>query len=497
MTQNTSNSSSEAVGIVAAAAVLIAGAFLGVSSLLGARWWVNLIILLVAAGATLAMFDSDPDAGTFVLGLLVLFSLYGFVSTLGWIATVAIFLVTTVVVVLLLSEKPASEPPAPRPPPVRSTVPTPSSPPPPPPSTVPDEVLERYAREFLAEGGTRDTRAVIAALRSRVRDEGLKLGPAQDLSWIASRALASTRSPAPPTGPRRTPAARPRPTAVRQQGVPAAPAKQRTNVRQHLHEFGSFEIERAISRILDGSPGLSDKQLVDRVLGALEISDRSPFAMERLSDAIGRVRGNVSPSAEGRVVRQRERRIARVSKRGPGGRTKLYEYGSHEIERVVEQLLPADRRWVDEDLLEAVLEVLGIEDRSNLARQRVADAAAKISASVAYPPGAGGRLRRPIPKKKPAKKVAAKKTAKKTPKKKAAKKPVKKQPAPKPAAKKATEARKKKTEAAKRQKPASKPDQDRQTGRKTPPPAPAKKPTRSEGESGAPDAKDIGKLLGF
>ena len=477
MTQNTSISSSEAVGIVAAAAVLITGAFLGLSSLLGARWWVHLIILLVAASATLAMFDSDPDAGIFVVGLLVLFSLYGFVSTLGWIATVAIFLVTTVVVVLLLSEQPASEPPAPRPPPVRSTVPAPSSPPPPPPSTVPDEVLERYAREFLADGGTRDTRAVIAAVRSRVRDEGLKLGPAQDLSWIASRALASTRSTAPPTDPRRTPAAPPRPTAVRQQGAPAAPAKQRTNVRQHLHEFGSFEIERAISRILDGSPGLTDKQLVDRVLGALEISDRSPFAMERLSDAIGRVRGIASPSAEERQVERRERKVARVPKRDPGGRTKLYEYGSHEIERVVEQLLAADRQLSAKALHEAVLDVLGIEDRSNLARERVADAAAKVAASPIRPSGAGGRRRQPAPKKKPAKK------------------------AQKPAAKKATKKQapvaKKATKGASRQKDASTSEQNREAGRKTPPPAPAKKPTRSEAESGAPDAKDIGKLLGF
>ena len=486
MTQDTSNSSSEAVGIVAAAAVLITGAFLGLSSLLGARWWVHLIILLVAASATLAMFDSDPDAGIFVLGLLVLFSLYGFVSTLGWIATVAIVLVTTVVVVLLLSDKPVSEPPAPGPPPVRATAPASSSPPPPP-TTVPDEVLERHAREFLADGGARETRAVIAALRSHVRDEGLKLGPEQHLSWIASRVLASTRSAA-PTGPRRTPAAPARPAAPRQQTVPPAPAKTRTSTRQHLHEFGSFEIERAISRVLDDSPGLTDTQLVDRVLEALGTADRSPFAMQRLSDAIGRVQGIAPSTAEERQVQQRERRIARVPKRDPGGRTKLYEYGSHEIERVVEQLFTADRQWRAKDLHEAVLDVLGIEDRSNLGRERVADAAAKVSGSPARSSRTGGRQHQSAPRKQ-----AAKKTQKPS-----AKKATKKQQKPKPPAKKAAGARKTKaTEDATRKKSAPTPERTRETGRTTPPPTPAKKPSKPEGGEGTPDVKDIAKLLGF
>lgn len=485
MTQSTPDlSSSDTIIMVAIAAGFttgVFGVFLGLSSLFGARWWVNLVIVLVAAGATLAMFESEPDSGLVVVGLIVLFSLYGFVSTFGWLVTVAvvaIVVVSSAVVLLLAAVGPAPEPPAPGPSPRRAAAP-PRQSPPSPPGTASDEALERYAREFLAEGGPRDTRAVMVALRSRVRAEGLKFGQSQDLSWIASRALASTRSPVPPTRSRSTP-------APRQQAVQAT-EKPRRNVRENLHEFGSFEIEQAISKILDGSPRLTDEQLVDRVLEEFGIFDRSPFAMERLSDAIGRVRGIAPPSAEDRQVERRKRRIASVPKRDPGGRTNLYEYGSHEIERVVEQLITADRQWGAKDLHEAVLEVLGIEDRSGLGRERVADAAKKVLESPVRSSGAVGRQRRPTPKKPEKKTLAPKKATKKKPK-----------PAAKKTTKKATEARKTKaTEDATRQKPASTPERTRETGRTTPPPAPVKKPSKPESDEGTPDVKDIAKLLGF
>lgn len=477
MTQNTSEPSA-ASGVmitITLAAGFTAGALLGLSSLLGTSWWVNLIIVLLSTVATIATFGSQPDGGVVLVGLLGLFSLYGFVSALGWIATVAIVVAITVLVLLLAPEGPASGPPTPRPPPRRSSAPAPQSLAPGS-RTVSDRTLTRYAREFLAVGGARQTEAVVGALRSRVREEGLELGSDQDLSSIASRVLDTSRPPTAPTGPR--------PARSTRGAVP----KPKENAREDLHEFGSFEIERAISRILDETPGMTDPDLVDRVLKALGTADRSPFAMERLSDAIRRVRGIASPSAEERQAQQRERRIARIPKRDPGGRTKLFEYGSHELERVIEQLLAADRRWAAKDLHEAVLEVLGIEDNSNLGRQRVADAAAKVSASPARSSRTGGRQRPPVPKKK------ATTTSSKP--KKAAKKVAKKaaEEQQKPPAKKVT---KNSTQGTALQKPAPTPEPSRQTGRKTPPPTPAAKPSAPASDEGTPDVKDIAKLLGL
>lgn len=471
MTQSTSEPSaaSGVIITITLATGFTVGALFGLSSLLGTSWWVNLIIVLLSAVATIATFGSQPDGGIALVGLLGLFSIYGFVSALGWIATVAIVVAVTVLVLLLASEGPASDSPAPRPPPRRARAPVPQSPAPIP-QTASDRTLTRYAREFLAVGGARQTGAVVDALRSRVREEGLELASDQDLSSIASHALDTSRPPTAPTGPR--------PARSTRGAVP----KPKGNAREALHEFGSFEIERTISNILDETPGITDPDLVDRVLKALGTADRSPFAMERLSDAVRRIRGIASPSAEERQAQQRDRRIARVPKRDPGGRTKLLEYGSHELERVVENVLAADRELVANGLHEAVLEVLGIEDHSNLGRERVADAAAKVSASPARSSRTEGEQRRPVPKKKAT-------TTSSTPKKAA-----EEQQKPKPPAKKVT---KNSTQGTARQKPAPTPGPSRQTGRKTPPPTPAEKPSAPASDEGTPDVKDIAKLLGL
>ena len=463
MTKPVPNASSDAL-LVLVIVFVATGGFLGLSSLFSMRWWVNVIILMVVGMSVLLLFGSEPDAGAGIFGILGLFAIYGFFSTFGWAITVAIVVGSAVLALILSSDAAVAAPPPPASP-ARSAGTSASPSPPTGPKSVSDWTLTRYARDFLAEGGARETGAVVGALRSRIKEEGLELESGQDLSWIAGRVLATSRnSPAPK---------RPGAQQPRAEGT----TKSRVNAREHLHEFGSFEIERAISRILEESPGLDDARLTDRTLAALEISDRSPFAMERLSDAIGRVRGIASPSAEERQVERRELRVARVPKRDPGGRTKLYEYGSHEIERVVEQLLAADRQLSAKALHEAVLDVLGIEDRSNLARERVADAAAKVAASPIRPSGAAGRRRQPAPKKKPTKK------------------------AQKPAAKKATKKQapvaKKATKSTSRQKDASTSQQNRQAGRMTPPPAPAKNPSKPEGGEGTPDVKDIAKLLGF
>lgn len=481
MTQSTSEPSaaSGVIITITLATGFTVGALFGLSSLLGTSWWVNLIIVLLSAVATIATFGSQPDGGIALVGLLGLFSIYGFVSALGWIATVAIVVAVTVLVLLLASEGPASEgpapegpasdSPAPRPPPRRARAPVPQSPAPVP-QTASDRTLTRYAREFLAVGGARQTGAVVDALRSRVREEGLELASDEDLSSIASHALDTSRPPTAPTAAR--------PARSTQGAVP----KPKGNAREDLHEFGSFEIERTISSILDETPGITDPDLVDRVLKALGTADRSPFAMERLSDAVRRVTGIASPSAEERQAQQRDRRIARVPRRDPGGRTKLLEYGSHELERVVENVLAADRELVANGLHEAVLEVLGIEDHSNLGRERVANAAAKVSASPARSSRTGGEQRRPVPKKKAT-------TTSSTPKKAA-----EEQQKPKPPAKKVT---KNSTQGTARQKPAPTPGPSRQTGRKTPPPTPAEKPSAPASDEGTPDVKDIAKLLGL
>ncbi len=487
------SSSSDTILVVAALIAFIAGGLLGLSSLFGARWWVNLIVVLLAAVAVAGMFESDPDVGIVVLSLLCLFALYGFISTLGWFGTLAILVISSGVVLLLASDSASVTPQQ------RSTARSGASTSPL--ETTSEQTLLRYAREYLDGGGERATKAVVSALRARIAKEHLRLGPNQDLSWIASRALSSTRPVStPPPSP--APVA-PHPTIhppagerIRSGKAPAAnsPASERRpSARTHLHEFGSFEIERVITRILEDTPSATDEDLIDRVLASLDITDRSAFALERLTDAIERVRGTVPRSKEERRAVQREQRLARVPTRHSGGRTKLYEYGSHEIERVVEELLAVESELTEERLHEEVVRVLGIEDPSNLARERIAHAAAKVSSSP-YRPGAAARARRSPPKKKAAKKATKKTAAKKT-----AKKPTKKT-----AAKKTGEPRRAAQEKTSRtstvgpavgRETTKTSDRGRRPAAETPSPE-SEQPRRQE-ESGAPGVKDIADLLGF
>jgi hypothetical protein len=241
-------------------------------------------------------------------------------------------------------------------------------------------------------------------------------------------------------------------------------------------------MERVITRVLEGTPSATDGDLIDRVLASLDITDRSPFALERLTDAIERVRGTAPRSTEERRTAQRERRLAGIPTRDSGGRTKLYEYGSHEIERVVEALLAVEPELTEERLHEEVVRVLGIEDPSNLAKERIAQAAAKVSSSP-YRPGVAARARRSAPRKKAAKK-ATKKTA-------GAKKVGE---TPRTAQKKVT-SRKSTAGSAVDHEATKASERGPQTGPETPSPEPEQ--PRRQDASGAPGVKDIADLLGF
>ena len=512
------------------------------SSLFGTRWWVSLLIVLIVTGTAVMMFEAAPDAGLFASGLIGLFALYGFVSSVGWFGTFAVIGASSAGGYLLVAvgrERTATD----RPPtgPVGRSGGSLLE-------TTSDQTILRYAGEYLADGGERETKKVIAALRARLLKEDLRLRPGQDLSWIAGRALASSRAPATASGPPRVDADRtpdaaretsgstgpitvtpnppsPGSTRTAAERRPAAAPDERTSqprrsTRTHLYEFGSFEIERSLARFLVADPDSTDADLIDRVLTEFGITDRSPFALERLADAIVRVRGTARPSTKERQAEQRAARILRLPVRDAGGRTRLYEYGSHEIERVVEELLSVDRDLSGERLLEGVLHVLGIEDRSPLAQQRIEDAA-KVARPSASTLQNGSRLRRQAQKrtaatresarkkakKAPAKKAPAKKTpAKKTP---AKKTPAKKAPAKKAPAKKAPAAERRAT---KRTAPRSAAGSEvstngsrsdptgpssRKGGQEAPSRAPQEgRPVREE-DTAAPGVKDIADLLGF
>lgn len=523
MTQQSPDASNSDLVVGMVLMVLSAGgSALAVSFLAGASWWLSLIAGIVVTVGTFAMLNGITGL---VLGL---FALFGFVSTFGWAVTLVAIGVPAILLPFVSPDRPKRVMTVePQPPPGRAHASV-AKRPPGSVRTASDDVLLQYAREYLADGGLRDTGAVVSAVRVRIMKEELSIGPGQDLSSIAGRALASTRSPS--SGAERdAPSSsasgshRRRPQASKDFAPKPEPKR---NARQHLHEFGSFEIERIIARILDDTSSATDTELIDRVLTELEITDRSPFALERLSDAIRRVRGIAPPSARERRAEERSRKLDELPTRGTGGRTMLYEFGSHEIERVVEQLLVIDPRLTAKDLHEAVMRVLDVEDRTALARQRVADAAKRVSASLARSPGPGGRRRGPGPKKQAAKKPAEqKKSMKKVAKKASVKKrssPVKATPSSSPkavqkaetstiAAKKPTKVRQTRKGVTPRkvaaQEDASKTAAKRNTSRTAAvasetersdpqqrPKAQVSNPTEN---SGAPGAKDIADLLGF
>jgi hypothetical protein len=343
----------------------VAGTAIAVDLVLRTSWWGSLLAgVLVTAGTIAAM------RGYAVL-LLGPISLYGSVNTVGWVVTLLIVGACFVTLVLHGSDGPNRTPsPESQPPVARVDVPIVESRKPAL-RTVSDDLLVQYACEFLADGGTRDIRAVITALQSRLRDENLRPRPFQNLSRAAGSALASTRPAAPLAGPRHATGAPSRPPTPRPE-VPREPVPRSTrNAREHLHEFSSLEIERVITRTLAGTPGLTDDDLVDRVLAALDVADRSPWALQRLSDVIERLRIVDDRLMTERRSQQQERHLTAIPGRDPEERTKLDEdvspVGEHTVERaqVVDQErgTKGGRKSVERDLGAEDLSPTGQEER--------------------------------------------------------------------------------------------------------------------------------------
>lgn len=375
------------------------GGMLALSHLFDMRWFMGLLVVLVLSGVLIAVATPLPAVGLFGLSAYGVLALYGFVTMFGELAT-AIITVTAAGLTYGLIRARRVDTAVPKRAPVRPAAPRPIL------EKVSDQTLMRWAREHLASGGERSTGAVVDGMVRRLNREQFDLRPPQDLWRIAETVLAGPTTPPPPSTPRRdllppealhiterpplprpiprpplppspessTPKARPADVRRARQASP----RTRSDSRKHLHEFGSFEIERIVAERLAVEPQVDDDGLVEHVLERLGISDRSTFAMSRLADAIDRVRGVQRPSKTHRKAQERADRLAALPRRRRGGRKMLYEFGSHEIERAVEDVLSVHPSASSPQIVSGVLHILGIADRSPLALERIHDAALRV-----------------------------------------------------------------------------------------------------------------------
>jgi hypothetical protein len=253
-----------------------------------------------------------------------------------------------------------------------------------------EAMLRIYAAEYVRETRTRDPEAVIAELDRRLRERFMTVGPDIDLRALVQETLENRGSQVAPVLPvPAEPTADTSPQEAFGEIQDARLSAQETDITvdetpgsdgsspiegpsdsgsRSLTAVGTLEIDRVIRAFLKSRGDVDAETIINHVLDALSVDDRSPLAIDRLNASITRERTRLAEVDE--PAEQRSTGTADVSHAEPS-RSSVMEFSSRDLERALAQMM-AERRWSsDKAMVDAVLDTLGLDARSPLARERV------------------------------------------------------------------------------------------------------------------------------
>lgn len=368
-------------GIVGAGVISV-GLHLLFSEWFGTGIGGSALLIILTVGAIVGAAEAEPRLAALLAVLALVASVLGLARSLGWPVTIAIiaFCAIAIAAVVLGSDggggagtaPPSASPNAARRAPTpggqrdssasrrdRRTRKKPTS----------EAQLDRFVRDQLWRDKDQDIMVAVQAIRQRLDDESFMLERDQTIGDLVRRHQERASQPEQQSGAR--PAARKQPE----------PERKKAGGRTHIHEFGSFEIDRAVESCLAEDPALDDWTNIARVQEALGVADQSMFAINRMHDSIARVRVRVPrPESSSEEGSSEAARIA-VTPRRQDGRRYVYEYGSHELERAVENILKKRPAADSGQVTQAILELLGVDDWSALALERIHGAIARVQAN--------------------------------------------------------------------------------------------------------------------